>query len=82
MKQKAFFIILKGLSVAKNCIRPEISPLRLFLTNDISFPTLTPQTAIFCLINGIENSVYKITSQILLIFKLQVYKSKKDVLLN
>ena len=27
MKQKAFFIIFKGLSVAKNCLRPESVPL-------------------------------------------------------
>ena len=80
VKQKAFFIILKWLSVTKNCLRPEIAPLRLFLTSDISFPSLTPQTAIFCFINGLENSVYKITNHILLIFKLHVYKSKKDLL--
>ena len=33
--------------------------------NDISVPILTPQTAIFGFINGIENSVYKITNHIL-----------------
>ena len=27
VKQKAFFIIFKGLSVAKNCLRPESAPL-------------------------------------------------------
>ena len=27
MKQKAFFIIFKGLSVAKNCLRPESGSL-------------------------------------------------------
>ena len=51
--------------------------LRLFLTNDISLPILTPQTATFRFINGIENSVYKITNHILLIFKLHVYKSRE-----
>ena len=45
--------------------------------NDISLPILTPQTAIFGFINGIENSVYKITNDILLIFKLHVYKSRE-----
>ena len=28
VKQKAFFIIFKGLSVAKNCLRPEGAPLK------------------------------------------------------
>ena len=30
VKLKAFFIIFKWLSVAKDCLRPEIAPLRLF----------------------------------------------------
>ena len=30
-KEKAFFIIFKGLSVAKNCLRPETSPLKAIL---------------------------------------------------
>ena len=47
----------------------------MFLTNDISLPILTPQTAIFGFINGIENSVYKIFK--LLIFKLHVYQSRE-----
>ena len=51
--------------------------LRLFLTNEISLPILTPQTAIFGFINGIENKFYKIKNYILLIFKLPVYKSRK-----
>ena len=50
--------------------------LRLFLTNDVSLPILTPQTAIFGFIRRIENSVYKITIHILLIFKLYIYKSR------
>ena len=29
MKYKAFFITFKGLSVARNCFRPESVPLRL-----------------------------------------------------
>ena len=49
----------------------------MFLTNAISLPILTPQTAIFGFINRIENSVYKITNHILLIFKLYVYKSRE-----
>ena len=36
--------------------------LKLFLTNDISLPILKPQATIFSFINGIENSVYKITN--------------------
>ena len=28
VKYKTLFIIFKGLSVAKNCLRPEIAPLR------------------------------------------------------
>ena len=51
--------------------------LRLFLTNDISLPILTPQTAIIGFINGIENNVYKIKNHILLISKLHVYKSRE-----
>ena len=43
--------------------------LRLFLINYISLPVLTRQTAIFGFINRIENSVYKITNQMLLIYK-------------
>ena len=50
--------------------------------NDISVPILTPQTAIFGFINGIENSVYKITNYILLIFKLHVYKSREECILE
>ena len=42
------------------CVKQLWNHLRLFLTNDISVPILTPQTAIFGFINGIENSVYKI----------------------
>ena len=53
------------------------SHLRLFLTNDISLPILTPQTAIFGFISGIENNVYKIKNHIVLIFKLHVYKSRE-----
>ena len=51
--------------------------LTLFVMNDISFPILKPQTAIFGFINGIENNVYKIKNHILLIFKLHVYKSRE-----
>ena len=55
---------------------------RLFLTKHISLPILTPQTAIFGFINGIENSVYKIKNQMLLIFKLHVYKSRERGILE
>ena len=48
----------------------------MFLTNDISHPILTSQAAIFGFIDGTENSVYKITNRILLIFNLHVYKSR------
>ena len=50
---------------------------RLFLTNDISIPLLTLQTAIFSFTNGIENSIHKITNHILLIFKLHFYKTRE-----
>ena len=56
--------------------------LRLFLTNDLSLPILTPQTAIFGFVNGIENSVYKIINHIILIFKQHVYKSKERGILQ
>ena len=56
--------------------------LRLFLTNDISVPILTPQTAIFGFINGIEKSVYKIRNYILLILKLNIYKGRERVTLE
>ena len=40
--------------------------LKLFLTNDIPLPILTPQRAIFGFINRIENNMYKVTNHILL----------------
>ena len=51
------------------CVKQLWNHLRLFLTNDISLPILTPQTAIFGFINGIENNVYKIKNQILHAYK-------------
>ena len=36
MKQKVFFIIFKGLSVGKNCLRPDSVPFIFFLLNIIS----------------------------------------------
>ena len=59
------------------CVKQLWNHLRLFLTNDISLPILTPQTAIFGFINGIENSVYKIINHVLLIFRLHVYQSRE-----
>ena len=56
--------------------------LRLFLTNDISLPILTPQTVILGFTNGIVSNVYKITNHILLIFKLHVYKSRESSILE
>ena len=56
------------------------SHLRLFLTNDISLLILTPQTVIFGITNGIENS--KITNHILLISKVNVYESRERVTLE
>ena len=38
MKQKAFFINFKGLSVAKNCLRPESAPLSMHLLLEKIFP--------------------------------------------
>ena len=57
------------------CLKQLWNHLKLFLTNDISLPILTPQTAIFGFLNGIENNVYKIANHILLIFKLHICKS-------
>ena len=34
VKLKVFFIILKGLSIAKKCLRPEIVSLKKFLSID------------------------------------------------
>ena len=59
------------------CVKQLWNHLRLFLMNDISVPILTPQTAIFGFINGIENSVYKIINHVLLIFRLHVYQSRE-----
>ena len=59
------------------CVKQLWNDLRLFPTNAISFPILMPQTAIFGFINEIENTVYKITNHILLVFKLHVYKSRE-----
>ena len=59
------------------CVKQLWNHLRLFLVNNISLPILTPQTVIFGFINRIENSVYKITNHILLIFKIHVYKSRE-----
>ena len=51
--------------------------LRLFLTIDISLPILTPPTAIYGFINGIEKNVCKIINHIILIFKLHLYKNRE-----
>ena len=59
------------------CLKQLWNYLRLLLTNAISLPILTPETANFGFIDGIENSVYKITNYILSIFKLQIYKSRE-----
>ena len=50
----------------------------MFLANDISLPILKPQTTILGFINGIENSVYKITNHKSLNYKSK--KVEKDVL--
>ena len=34
---KSFFIIFKGLSVAKNCLRPESAPIILDLTSGLKY---------------------------------------------
>ena len=64
------------------CVRQLWNHLRLFVTNDFSLSILTPQTAIFAFINGIENSVCEITNHIPLIFKLHVYKSRERGILE
>ena len=50
---------------------------KMFITNYISLPILTQQTAIFGFTNRIENNIYKITNHILLTFKLHIYKSRE-----
>ena len=40
MKQRAFFIIFKGLSVAKNCLRPESAPLNSFVHKPVTHDEL------------------------------------------
>ena len=40
MRQKAFFIIFKGLSKAKNCLRPETAPLNKAEIKKYSLPSL------------------------------------------
>ena len=64
------------------CVKQLWNHLRLLLTNNISLTILSPQTAIFGFINGVENSVYKIANHILLIFKLHVYKSRERGILE
>ena len=44
VKQKAFFIIFKGLSVAKNCIRPERGPFLIILVFFNHFGNLYQKT--------------------------------------
>ena len=61
------------------CVKQLWNHLRLFLINEISLPAVT---IIFGFINGIENSAYKITNHVLLIVKLNVYKSRERVILE
>ena len=68
---------IKHISLECICVKQLWNYFRFFLTSDISRPILTPQTAIFGFINGIENNVYKIKNHILLIFKLHVYKNRE-----
>ena len=63
---------IKHIFLECTCVKQLWNHLRLFLMKDISLPILTPQTAILDFINGIENGVYKITNDILLIFKLHI----------
>ena len=65
--------------IVLECIRVKKlgNHLKLFLTNDIFLPVLTPQTVLVGFINGIENNVYKTRNHILLIFKLYMYKSRE-----
>ena len=68
---------IKHISFECICVKQLWNYFRFFLTTDISRPILTPQTAFFGFINGIENNVYKIKNHILLIFKLRVYKNRE-----
>ena len=53
VKQKVFFIIFKGLSVAKNCLRPESAPLRPIFKKKKNSETFKPhQRAALDLLGG------------------------------
>ena len=45
MKQKAFFITFKGLSVAKKCLRPEKATLMMIITSKPAMKTKDFQKA-------------------------------------
>ena len=50
VKQKAFFIILKGLSFAKNCLRPESAPLMMLRCSTLQdFQRLFSHYSTFCM---------------------------------
>ena len=53
VKQKAFFIIFKGLSVAKNCLRPESAPL-----------IVTYNTSLWELLENVANTFGSICTKI------------------
>ena len=72
---------IKHMFLKYRCVKQLWNHLKLFLIN-ISLPILTTQTTIFGFTNGVENNVYRITNDILLIFKLHVCKSRERVTLE
>ena len=53
-----------------------------FFQNNLTLPTLTPQTANFGFLENIFGNNQDLGSQILLIFKLYVYQSREKKLIN
>ena len=53
------------------------SQLRIFFSNDLNLPLLTPQTTIFGFLVETNKCTFKITNHLLLIFKMYIYKSRE-----
>ena len=56
--------------------------LLLFFETDLDFPDLTPQAALFGLVNESDNNLNILQNHILLIFKLYVFQSRERGVLN
>ena len=59
-----------------------MEPTSLFSETDLHFADLTPQAPVFGFINESDNSLNILQNQILLIFKLYIYQSRKRGVLN